>query len=105
MNFTVMGDEGALLHDVRDCSNLHKNESGIAKLLSEVGAEIMGGVQNAAGFAGWMIDNTRSNHAAIRILEETQPEWVNVGRIAHETALAVWDFCKFSRSQGRHSTE
>jgi hypothetical protein len=55
MNLTVMGNEGALLYDVRDCSDLRKNESGIVKLLSEVGVEIMGGVQNAAGFAGWVI--------------------------------------------------
>jgi hypothetical protein len=105
MNFTVMGNEGALLYDVRDCSDIRKNESGIANLLSQIGAEIMGGVQHSAGFAGWVIDNTRSNHAAIRSLQETQPEWVNVGCIAHGTALAMKDFCKFSRSQGRHSTE
>jgi hypothetical protein len=105
MNFTVMGNEGALLYDMRDCSDIRKNESGIAKLLSQTGAEIMGGVQHSAGFAGWVIDNTRSNHAAIRSLQETQPEWVNVGCIAHGTALAMKDFCKFSRSQGRHSTE
>jgi hypothetical protein len=105
MNFTVMGNEGALLYDVRDCSDLRKNESGIAKLLSEVGAKVMGGVQNAAGFAGCVIDNTRSNHAAIRSLEGTWSDWVNVGCIAHGTALAMKDFCKFSRSQGRHSTE
>jgi hypothetical protein len=105
MNFTVMGNEGALLYDVRDCSDLRKNESGIAKLLREVEAEIMEGVQNAAGFAGWVIDNTRSNHSAIRSLDGTLPEWVNVGCIAHGTALAMKDFCKFSRYQGRHSTE
>jgi hypothetical protein len=96
MNFTVMGNEGALLHDLRDCSDLLKNESGIAKVVSEVGAEIMGGMQNAAGFGDWVIDNTRSNHAAIRSLEETRPEWVNVGCIAHGTALAIKDFCKLS---------
>jgi hypothetical protein len=49
MNFTVMGNEGALLHNVRDCSDLRKNELGIAKLLKEVGTESMGSVQNAAG--------------------------------------------------------
>jgi hypothetical protein len=48
MTFTVIGYEGALMYDVRDCSDNRKNESGIAKLLSEVGAGIMGGVQNAA---------------------------------------------------------
>jgi hypothetical protein len=64
MSFTVMGNEGALPHDVRDCSDLRKNESGTAKLLSEVGAEIMAGVQNAAGFASWVMDNTRSNHVS-----------------------------------------
>jgi hypothetical protein len=67
--------EGALLYDVRDCSDIRKTESDISKSLSEVGAEVMGGEQNAAGFAGWVVDNTRSNHAAIRSLEETSPEW------------------------------
>jgi hypothetical protein len=40
-----------------------------------------------------------------RSLEETRPEWVNLGCIAHGTALPIQDFCKFSRSQGCHSTE
>jgi hypothetical protein len=69
VNFTVMGNEGALLYDVRDCSDIRKNESRIANLLSQTGAEIMGGVQHSAGFAGWVIDNIRSNHAAIRSLQ------------------------------------
>jgi hypothetical protein len=31
-NFTVMGNEGALLYDMRDCSDMRKNESGIPRL-------------------------------------------------------------------------
>jgi hypothetical protein len=45
MNLTVMGNEGALLHTVRDCSDLRKNELGIAKLPSEIGAESMGSAE------------------------------------------------------------
>jgi hypothetical protein len=64
MHFTVVGNEGASLYDVLDCSNIRKIESGIAKLLNWVGAESMGGVQNAEGCAGWLLDQARSNNAA-----------------------------------------
>jgi hypothetical protein len=52
MNFNVMGNEGALLYDVLDCSDAREHETGIAKLLSEVRAEIIWGLQSATGFAG-----------------------------------------------------
>jgi hypothetical protein len=94
-----------MLYDVRDCSDMRKDEFGIADLLSKIGSEIMGGDEHACDFAGWVADNTRTNHAALKRLEQTQPKWVNVGCIAHGVALSMKDFCKFSRSQGRYSIE
>jgi hypothetical protein len=52
-----------------------------------------------------VIDNTCSNHAAIRNLEGTGPKWVKVSCITHGFALAMRNLCKFSRFHGRHSNE
>lgn len=95
----------ALLYDVRNCSDLRKDAVGIADVLSKVGTAIMGGAEHASGFAGWVLDNTRSNHAAMRLLEEKQPNWANLGCIAHGSALAMKDLCKHGRTKGRYSTE
>jgi hypothetical protein len=92
------------LYDVRNCSDLRKNGEGIATLLEEVGVDIMGGEDKAEGLAGWVIDNTRANMSAISILANQRPEWVNVGCTAHGVALAMKDFCNFSKTSGRFST-
>jgi hypothetical protein len=95
---------GALLYDVRNCSDLRKNGDGIAALLEEMGVGIMGGEEKASGFAGWVIDNTRANMSAISILAEHRPEWINVGCTAHGVALAMKDFCSFTKTAGRFSS-
>jgi hypothetical protein len=65
---------GANLFDVRNCSDVRKNKEGIAELLKETAVEIMGSEENAAQFGGWTIDNTRTNKAAISILEDKRPD-------------------------------
>ena len=93
----------ALLWDVRNCSDMRKDAAGIAQLLAGAGTDIVGGEENAAKFAGWTIDNTRTNMAALRQLEETHPEWVNQGCIAHGVALSMKDFCTETKTAGRYS--
>lgn len=95
---------GALLFDVRNCSDIRKNKEGIAELLEETAVKIMGGEEKAAQFGGWTIDNTRTNKAAISILEDKRPDWINLGCVAHGTALAIKDFCKVVKTGGRNST-
>jgi hypothetical protein len=101
MNFTVKGDGEALLFDVKDCSGLRKDAQGIASLLSEAGCEVMGGKEHAPNFAGWTLDNTQTNRAAMTLLETEHPTWVCVGCAAHGIHLAMKDFCKHSFSRGR----
>jgi hypothetical protein len=104
MNFCVMGNQGAYLYDVKDCTDLRKNAEGIANLLEEMAVGIMGGEDDAHRFAGWVMDNTRANVAAMSILEERRPEWVSVGCTGHCAALAMKDFCKFFKTSGRYSS-
>jgi hypothetical protein len=84
---------------------MRKDGPGIARLLHEMGTEIMGGPEHASKFGGWTVDNTRSNMKALRMLEVDAREWVNVGCIAHGTALAMKDLCKAQRTAGRYSSQ
>jgi hypothetical protein len=68
-------------------------------------SEVVSCKEHAADFAGWTLDNTRGNLAAMRKVETLRPEWVNVGFSAHGFALATKDFCKHNRTKGRHSAE
>jgi hypothetical protein len=83
---------------------MRKHGQDIADLLESVAFEIMGGKDNASGFGAWVLDNTKANMLAIEILEDRQPEWINVGCIAHGTASAIKDFCSFQKTKGRNST-
>jgi hypothetical protein len=56
--------------------------------------DIMKGEQEADNFAGWTIDNTRTNMAALQILAHERPKWINCGCIAHGLALAMKDLCR-----------
>jgi hypothetical protein len=105
MNFTVNVDGEALLFDVKDCSGLRKDAQGIASLLSEAGCEVMGGKEHAPNFAGWTLDNTRTNRAAMTLLETEHPTWACVGCAAHGVHLAMKNFCKHSFSRGRTAME
>lgn len=102
MNFIVMGDNGALLYDVR-YSDERKDDAGIAKILSVAGNDIMGGEDSAADFGGWCIDDTKANRSAIRLLEAAHPTWVNTTCVAHGGALALKDFFKVVKNIGRDS--
>jgi hypothetical protein len=65
--------------------------------------EIMKGEQEADNFAGWTIDNTRTNMAALQILAHERPKWINCGCIAHGLALAMKDFCRCFKTRGCNS--
>jgi hypothetical protein len=92
MNFCVMGNQRALLYNVKNCTDLPKNAVGIANFLEEMAVGIMGGEGEAHRFAGWVMDNTCTSVAAMSILEEWRPEWVSVGCTGHCAALSIKDF-------------
>jgi hypothetical protein len=94
---------GALLYDVRNCSDERKDGEGIARILSAAGIDIMGDTAGAAEFGGWCIDGTKANRSAIRLLEEEHPSWINTTCVAHGGALAIKDFCKVVKTTGRYS--
>lgn len=62
-----------LLFDVRDCSSMRKSGSEIATVREEVALRIVN--DKADQFAGWVIDNTRANLAALDLLETSQSSW------------------------------
>jgi hypothetical protein len=90
------GYAGAVLHDVRNCSDMCKDGNSIAALQHEFGVQMMGGEEKAANFAGWCIDNTWASMSAVRELEILQPEWISYGRAAHCGHLGKKDFSKYN---------
>jgi hypothetical protein len=76
----------------------------IAETLNNVGVELMGD-RPAHEFAGWTLDNTRTNCKAMNVLAEKCPRWVNVGCFAHCLALSMKDFCTHKKTKGRFSRE
>jgi hypothetical protein len=105
MNSAVMGNSGALLFKVMDCSDVRKDAAGISELLSTMGAEIMGGEAQASGFGGWTVDNTRTNMAALSRLKVSWPTWICVGCIAHGLSLAIKDFAGQIKSTKGHASQ
>jgi hypothetical protein len=85
-------------------SRLQCHGQDTSDLLESVAIDIMGGKDNAGGFGGWVLDNTKANTSAVEILEERHPEDINVRCIAHGTASAIKDFCSFQKTKGRNST-
>lgn len=98
MNFCALRLVGALFWDAVNCSALRKDSVGIANLLEEKALAMTGG--DPSRFAGWLLDNTKANWGAIKILDERHPDWINRGCIAHGLSLAMKDFTVFS--QGAH---
>ena len=66
----------------------------------EVGKDIVGGEDNAAGFGGWTLDNNRTNMAALKILEESQEQWCNQGCISQGLSLSIKHLCTFTTTAG-----
>jgi hypothetical protein len=57
---------GALLYDVRNLSDIRQDAEMIAETLNNVGVELMGD-RPAHEFAGWTLDNTRTNCKAMNL--------------------------------------
>ena len=72
--------------------------------MSSVRKELMGD-RPAHEFAGWTLDNTRTNCKAMVLLADRCPRWVNVGCFAHCLALSMKDFCTHKKTNGRYSQE
>jgi hypothetical protein len=72
-------------------------------LLEEIAVGIMG-EGDAHRFAGWVMDNTQANIAAMMVHEERRPEWVSVGCAGHCAALSMNDFCTFYKTSVRYSS-
>jgi hypothetical protein len=82
---------------------MRKTSSDIAQCLEEVALKIAN--DTPGSFAGWVIDNTRANMAALDILEQSQPAWINLGCVAHGTHSAMKDFAEQKKTRGRYAAE
>jgi hypothetical protein len=80
-----------------------KKKLSCLKRLHQVASKISAG--RPGSFAGWVIDNTRANMAAVNILDSTQPSWINLGCVAHGTHSAMKDFAEHKKTRGRYASE
>ena len=101
MNFVALGLEGALFWDAINCSALRKDATGIADILNEQANLMTDGKPER--LAGFLLDNTKANWAAMKILQEEHPEWIMRGCIAHGLSLAMKDLTTFTRGMKRSS--
>ena len=81
MNFCALTCTGALFWDAVNCSSMRKDGEAIATLLDEQ-ASLMT-ANNPSRFAGWLLDNTKANWAAMGLLQAKYPDWIMRGCIAH----------------------
>lgn len=99
VNFCALTATGALLHDVLNCSAVRKDADGIADMLLDAAEKMSGG--DCGRIAGWILDNTKANWAAMKQLATEHPDWIMRGCIAHGLALAMKDFTKFTAGRGQ----
>lgn len=98
-NFCALTANGTLLHDVLNCSAVRKDADGIADMLIDAAEKMTGG--ECSRVAGWILDNTKANWAAMKKLAAEHPDWIMRGCIAHGLALSMKDFTKFTAGRGR----
>ena len=101
MNFCALTVTGALFWDAINCSTMRKDGEAIAALLDEQACLMT--ADNPARFAGWLLDNTKANWAAMGLLQEKYPDWIMRGCNAHGLSLAMKDFTVFTN--GAHPTQ
>jgi Protein of unknown function (DUF 659) len=94
MNFCALGLAGAFFWDAINCSALRKDGAGIADLLEKQAIAMTDGAPTR--FAGWLLDNTKANWAAIKLLNEKYPGWINRGCAAHSFSLTMKDLTSFT---------
>lgn len=80
---------------------MRKDSTGIAAMLETAAEQMSGG--ELGRISGWILDNTKANWGAMKILVEKHPQWIMRGCIAHGLALAMKDFTTFTIGRGQNA--
>lgn len=105
MNFIGMGQNTSLMFNVGDYLDQRKDAGGIAEALITQAHAIAEQLDcSPERLASWVLDNTKANHAAMRIVSQRYPMWVMRGCAAHGLALALKDLCRHKVGAGRAQT-
>ncbi|KAL6756228.1 hypothetical protein V8C86DRAFT_2653032 [Haematococcus lacustris] len=95
MDFSsLLPDGGRIFHDVKDVSDLKKDAVGIKDLLQSWPDELRSAGHPVPAIKGWVMDNTSANKRAMQLMEDDDPEAINMGCAAHWFNLAAKDFSK-----------
>ncbi|KAL6755276.1 hypothetical protein V8C86DRAFT_2681779 [Haematococcus lacustris] len=95
MDFSsLLPDGGRIFHDVKDVSDLKKDAVGIKDLLQSWPDELRSAGHPVPAIKGWVMDNTSANKRAMQLMEDDDPEAINMGCAAHWFNLAAKDLSK-----------
>lgn len=94
-NFCALGVAGAIFFDALNCAALRKDGPAIAAQLEEQAQRMTAGQPER--LAGWVLDNTKANWAAMALLQLAHPDWIMRGCLAHGLSLAMKDLTVFTR--------
>jgi hypothetical protein len=97
-NIMALMPNKALFYDVIDISSLRKDADGIEAMLLKAATEASGG--NLKRIIGFVLDNTKANHKAMRQMAAKHAHLINRGCLAHGLALCMKDFGRVIRATG-----
>ncbi|KAJ9506699.1 hypothetical protein QJQ45_020258 [Haematococcus lacustris] len=87
---SLLPDGGRIFHDVKDVSDLKKDAVGIKDLLQSWPDELRSAGHPVPAIKGWVMDNTSTNKRAMQLMEDDDPEAINMGCAGQELqALAL----------------
>ncbi|KAJ9505989.1 hypothetical protein QJQ45_016977, partial [Haematococcus lacustris] len=91
MDFSsLLPDGGRIFHDVKDVSDLKKDAVGIKDLLQRWADELRSAGHPVPVIKGWIMDNTSTNKRALQLMEDDDPDTINMGCAGQELqALAL----------------
>jgi hypothetical protein len=101
-NVMALMPDKALFYDVIDVSSLCKDADGIEAMLLAAATNASGGDLNR--IIGFVLDNTKANHKAMRKMSDKHPHLINRGCLAHSLALCIKDFGLVIRATGPNAT-
>jgi hypothetical protein len=93
-NLMALVPNKALFYDVMDIRSLQKDGDGISVMLLDVASNS----NDPKSLIGFVLNNTKTNHKAMRILVERFPHFINRGCLAHGLASAMKYFAHMTKA-------
>jgi hypothetical protein len=92
-NTCALTAHGSQFFDCTNCAGMRKDSPAIAEYLEGQAKGLTGG--DLRRMAGFVLDNTKANWAAMKIVAAKHPYWIMRGCIAHGLSLCMKDFTSF----------